>query len=73
MYTTFYLFVLGVLLLTANWFIGAPLLIGLTLIVVTRLRNEEAAMTEKFGDSYREYIRHTGRFLPRITSPAQAK
>jgi protein-S-isoprenylcysteine O-methyltransferase Ste14 len=30
------------------------------------VRNEEAAMVEKFGDAYRGYMQKTGRFLPRI-------
>jgi protein-S-isoprenylcysteine O-methyltransferase Ste14 len=64
MYSVFYLYMVGLLLLTANWLIGGLMLAGLTAVVVTRLRREEAAMIEKFGDNYRAYMRHTGRFLP---------
>lgn len=65
MYTTLYIYLIGVLLMTSNWLIGGLQLIALSLIVVTRIRNEEATMIEKFGDRYRDYIRQTGRFLPR--------
>ena len=68
MYTGFYLFMVGILLLTTNWFIGGVFLVGLTVVVVNRLNNEEMVMVEKFGDRYREYMKHTGRFLPQIHS-----
>ena len=71
MYSVFYLCMLGWLLLTANWAVGALPLLGLTVIVVTRVAREEAAMAETFGDSYRAYAARTGRFLPRL-SPAPA-
>jgi len=66
MYTDFYMFLTSILLLTGNWFIGGVMLVALTLIVVTRVKNEEAAMIEKFGDKYRQYMKCTGRFLPPI-------
>jgi protein-S-isoprenylcysteine O-methyltransferase Ste14 len=66
MYTVLYLNGLAALLLSSNWLIGGFFLIALTLIVVTRLAREEAAMIEKFGDAYREYMGRTGRFLPRL-------
>lgn len=64
MYSVFYLYMTGILLLTSNWLIGGLLLLGLTLVLVTRLQREEAVMIEKFGDNYREYMKRTGRFLP---------
>ena len=66
MYSVFYLYMIGVLLLTSNWLIGGLMLVGLTLVLATRLQREEIAMTEKFGDHYREYMKRTGRFLPPI-------
>ncbi|MCI0520032.1 MAG: isoprenylcysteine carboxylmethyltransferase family protein [Chloroflexi bacterium] len=68
MYTVLFIQIAGYLLLTANWLLGGIPLVALTLIVVTRVRNEEAVMTEKFGAAYRAYILRTGRFLPRIFS-----
>lgn len=67
MYTVFYLYMIGLLLLTANWLIGGLMLVGLTTVLVTRLRREEAVMIEKFGDSYRAYMKRTGRFLPLLS------
>jgi len=67
MYTVFFVQAIGFLLLTHNLFIGGIYLAGLTVVVVSRVRNEEAAMVEKFGDAYRKYMERTGRFLPRIS------
>lgn len=66
MYSVFYMQSIGFCLLTANWFIGGIYFLGLTVIVLTRTHNEEAAMLEKFGDDYRRYMAGTGRFLPKI-------
>ena len=66
MYTVFFIQAVGILLLTANWFIGGIYLLGLTLVVVSRTRNEEAAMIEKFGNDYQTYMARTGRFLPKF-------
>src|SRR5688572_23111065 len=60
MYSVFYVFMLSILLMTANWLVGGVSLLALTLVMVARLKNEEATMIEKFGDRYREYMRRTG-------------
>lgn len=52
-------------LLTANWIfaaIGVLMVIGL----MWRVPKEEQMMLEAFGDEYKAYMRHTGRFLPRL-------
>lgn len=65
MYTTFGLMVLALVLTTTNWFVAlVGLLFGLLLRSITP--TEEQTLLEKFGDSYRAYMRHTGRFLPRL-------
>jgi protein-S-isoprenylcysteine O-methyltransferase Ste14 len=47
-----------------NWFIA--MLGALTFIVMAiRAPKEESNLIEKFGDEYREYMKRTGRFLPR--------
>ncbi len=61
-----FIFLLSLVLLTGNWFIGGVPLLALTLVVVWRLGREEAAMIEKFGGDYRAYMRRDGRFLPRL-------
>ena len=62
----FHLVFVELFLLTGNWFIGGFFLGALTLIVATRLKREEQAMLDKFGDQYRAYMQQTGRFLPRL-------
>jgi protein-S-isoprenylcysteine O-methyltransferase Ste14 len=66
MYSVFFMQSIGFLLLTRNLYIGGIYLIGLTLVVLTRIHNEEATMLGRFGDAYRSYMRRTGRFLPRF-------
>ncbi|HAV76667.1 MAG TPA: hypothetical protein DCX53_04855 [Anaerolineae bacterium] len=47
------------------WFIAA--LGSLTFIIMAiRTPKEEANLIEKFGDEYREYMKRTGRFLPKL-------
>ena len=67
MYTSFAMIALAYWLISTNWFIA---LIGLMywIIVVSKVSMEEAVLIEKFGDAYREYMKHTGRFLPHIWS-----
>lgn len=66
MYMVFYALTLSFFLLTANWFIGLSWFAVLTLVMLSRVAREEAAMTQRFGDRYREYAARTGRFLPRF-------
>ena len=67
MYTSFALIALAYWLISTNGFIA---LIGLIywIIVVSKVSTEEAVLIEEFGDAYREYMKHTGRFLPRVWS-----
>lgn len=48
-----------------NWFIA---LLGVFAFVMMAIRTpkEEANLIEKFGDEYREYMKRTGRFLPKL-------
>jgi protein-S-isoprenylcysteine O-methyltransferase Ste14 len=50
-----------------NWFI-AVLAIFALILLAARVPNEEAHLIEKFGDEYRQYMKRTGRFLPRLRS-----
>ena len=68
MYTAFFLLNIATFLLTSNWFIGVTWLTGLTAIIALRVRREESMMADRFGDAYRDYLRHTGRFVPPIRS-----
>jgi protein-S-isoprenylcysteine O-methyltransferase Ste14 len=66
MYTTLYVMSIAYFFLSANWFIGLTWIAMLTSVVASRVGKEEAMLIETFGDEYRAYIRHTGRFLPRL-------
>jgi protein-S-isoprenylcysteine O-methyltransferase Ste14 len=48
-----------------NWFIA---LFGILTFIAMAIRTpkEEANLIEKFGDDYREYIKTTGRYFPKI-------
>jgi len=48
-----------------NWFIAALGILAF-LAMAVRTPKEEANLIEKFGDEYREYMKHTGRFLPKL-------
>ena len=76
-YTAFLLILGPTLLISANWLIGLAWLGMTTLEIASRIGFEEALMLEYFGDRYREYMKRTGRLLPRInvvtTSVVQTK
>ena len=52
-------------MMSDNWFIA---LLGILAFIAmaSRTPKEEANLIEKFGDEYREYMKHTGRFLPKL-------
>jgi protein-S-isoprenylcysteine O-methyltransferase Ste14 len=50
-----------------NWFIILMALLAFTAMAV-RTPKEEANLIEKFGDAYRDYMKTTGAFLPKIKS-----
>ena len=56
---------LGNSLATASVFLFATGGVAILLLVL-RLRKEEANLIARFGDDYRNYMRRTGRFVPRV-------
>jgi protein-S-isoprenylcysteine O-methyltransferase Ste14 len=52
-----------------NWFI---VVLGILAFIPMAIRTpkEEASLIEKFGDEYREYMKHTGRFFPKLGGKA---
>ena len=59
------LLVAALSLIAANWFffvVGAVLLS----LLIMRTRTEEEHLVARFGDSYRQYMERTGRFVPRV-------
>jgi protein-S-isoprenylcysteine O-methyltransferase Ste14 len=63
MYTAIVMWLTGLGLVIANW---VPLIFAfwMAAFVYLRASREEKMMLEHFGDGYREYMSHTGRFLP---------
>lgn len=66
MYSAFFIFGLGILFQSANWFIGAPHFMMVLWMYLTRVASEEAMMIDHFGDAYRQYMTTTRRLLPRF-------
>lgn len=48
-----------------NWLIAALGVLTFSVMVI-RTPKEESNLIEKFGDEYREYMQHTGRFFPKL-------
>jgi len=55
-----------------SWFILATATVLIMVLVIIRVPREESMMLEGFGKSYRQYMKGTGRFIPRLR-PAQPK
>jgi protein-S-isoprenylcysteine O-methyltransferase Ste14 len=49
-----------------NWFIVVSGSVLIFVLAVIRVPQEETMMLKGFGESYREYMKRTGRFLPRL-------
>jgi protein-S-isoprenylcysteine O-methyltransferase Ste14 len=65
-YTAFLLIMGSTLLISANWLIGFSW-VGMTVLeTASRIGFEESLMLEYFGDQYRDYMKKTGRLLPRF-------
>ena len=65
------LLVLGFSLAAANWFILLAGALSVALLVV-RTAREEQELVARFGDDYRDYMRRTGRFFPRLGGGSKA-
>ena len=59
------MWVTGIGMLAANWFILATGVFAIGVLVV-RTRIEEEKLLARFGDPYRAYVARTGRFLPKL-------
>ncbi|MDX2142935.1 MAG: protein-S-isoprenylcysteine O-methyltransferase [Rhodospirillaceae bacterium] len=65
MYAALLLSGLGQFLVLANWIGGGSLLAVGVLFYAVRIPREERLMLEEFGETYRDYMRRTGRVVPR--------
>ena len=63
-YDSVFLLMLSTSLAAANWFLFVTGLL-LFVFIVVRTHIEEEHLVRRFGDSYCDYMAHTGRFLPR--------
>jgi protein-S-isoprenylcysteine O-methyltransferase Ste14 len=52
-------------MIAANWFIMSCVVLAFILLVI-RTYSEEEHLIANFGDEYRDYMKRTGRFLPKI-------
>ncbi len=66
MYTAGLLTNVAVLLCSANWLVGGSWLAMHAWQFVGRIPLEEDLMVQQFGDAYRDYMRQTGRLLPKL-------
>ena len=65
-YTAFLLIMGSTLFISANWLIGLSW-IGMTVLeIASRIGFEETLMLEYFGDQYQDYMKRTGRLLPKL-------
>jgi len=65
MYTAGLMASASALLLSANWLVGGSWLALHGCQFAGRIPLEERLMVQQFGDTYRQYMRRTGRLLPR--------
>lgn len=66
MYSSFWLWAIAQALLIPNWIAGPAGLAGVALLYFSRVGPEEAMMRQTFGPAYEDYVRRTGRVIPRI-------
>ncbi len=65
LYTIGSSFIISFGMMADNWFITAFGILAF-ILMASRTPKEEANLVEKFGDEYREYMKRTGRYLPRF-------
>ncbi|HUE98023.1 MAG TPA: isoprenylcysteine carboxylmethyltransferase family protein [Anaerolineales bacterium] len=64
-YIAFILILGSTLFISSNWLIGLCWAGMVTLEVISRISFEESLLIEFFGEQYREYMKKTGRLLPK--------
>lgn len=62
------------LMICSGLIVPTPAMLGIVVthiaLMVVKARNEEAFLSEIYGDSYSEYCKRTGRFIPRLRAYA---
>ena len=65
-YSAFLLFSIGLTLLSASAAIGVTWVGGGIFVFAQRIAREETMLIKQFGESYRDYRRHTGAVFPKV-------
>lgn len=66
MYSALWLIVLAQAMILPNGVAGFSGLVAFGLLYFLRVRDEERMMMEQFGRAYEDYMRNTGRLLPKL-------
>ena len=66
MYTGFWLWSVFQGILLSNWAVLVLGILSFGLMYFSRIKHEEKLMIEGFGNSYKEYMKKTGRILPKF-------
>jgi protein-S-isoprenylcysteine O-methyltransferase Ste14 len=66
MYASLWLWCIAQTLLLQNWIAGWSGILGFLPVYLFRVRLEEQMMVEYFGETYRSYMKETGRVIPRL-------
>ena len=69
MYASIWLWTIAQVLLLQNWLAGWSAIVPYAFLYFIRMPREERMMCEFFGKEYEDYMRQTGRLLPRIKKP----
>lgn len=64
-YVVLFLSAIGACLISSNLIVFA-LTIAVIVVVLVRIKKEEAGLAERFGDEYHEYRQKTGALLPKL-------
>jgi len=65
LYTVGFIFAICLTVITSLWWLAIGMGLPLILLLL-RTSKEEARLIEAFGDDYRDYMKRTGRLLPRL-------
>lgn len=66
MYVAIFLFGVAQALMLQNWVAGLSALVTFVPLYFVRTPREERMMREWFGEEYQDYVRQTGRIIPRL-------
>ena len=64
-YTSVSIYFISLSLIAASWFLLLDSLLGIAIMITVLTKREEEMLIRKFGNTYIEYMSHTGRYLPR--------